>query len=1452
MEHSPDPTVDQTSDTTGTPEATDVLASRRGGYAAGNSESEAGGDTLSPAHEGGYGSGDSESTPRSEVPSATDNHGIPQTVHAAEEQGYFAPRPLPYHTAANKSTGSIALQPVQSQSVPPPSLLAESVASGAHRITRPSSTSFDHHSRPTVQRDFSSTSTASTATVVAASPDPATLPTTTTRRSQQDYPQFPNQAYAALQSQLHPSPYPPSVPLRARSAHPSDHTSYSAAVSPLHHQARLITESGSKTAGNSPAGSPGLFTPTASPIRPNVSQYEDDGYYSTPYLHYTHMQAPKETHVADVDVDPISGRKIINEYEILDELGRGAHGKVKLGRSLTTSTFVAIKIVERYAKKRRLGKLGNTEDKVKKEVAILKKARHPNIVALLEVIDDPARKKVYIVLEWVQRGEITWRTRCPKALALLEARHYERESQGIFNDEAAEEEDEAIWAVSERRRLKLDRQRLRSTRRQRLRDFANPSWSFEYGGEDGDDDWDITSQDSSAPSDIAASRARKASRETSVSDILKTVTQVSVDAENRAGTTVGNSGSTWTPQSSNEGAANVSISTGLEGTMYGPYTTESPSRWHQWIGGSPEDSERLHRGVENAGHVEKTSSPEDLLDADLHDDLIYAPCLSFQAARVAFRDTVLGIEYLHYQGIIHRDIKPPNLLQTVDHHIKISDFGVSYLGRPTHDDLADDSESDVQDVKFDEARELAKTVGTAAFYAPELCHTDPTIESPPVTSQIDVWALGVTLFCLIFARTPFVDNEFVIMKNIAEKDIYIPRRRLKPVELETPSRPSSQGRFTPFLNTKRRHQYERVYEDLDEDLYDLLRRLFIKNPSQRISLTEVKHHPWVLQDIADPIPWLDETDPSRQSEGKKIEITREEMNEAVVPLNIIERMRSGIRKLGGALGLGGGKGGTSSSRKRAKSNANPEAGISSTASSSSTLSQEARRPSLRGDELAFTSFRLPREGDHPLSQSLSASPEIREGEYPSSASLPDRSSSPTGTITKRDSHIVRTDASRTEQQESRTQSPFPQTSSVRTVRLADVGRMTIPRTSSTTPPPLSAGLPGTPHSLETPGGMGLSGLFGGASQRFSKSVRTRERSPSSDSERSRTASVEQGANEHDDSHCAPSLAVSNDIAAGQLDPPELLKGIASGSLSTSPSASRAQSLVNSGNSPSTYHTKASSYGGGSHSWDPPLFLGANRRPSQDLSLQLTRSGSTAIDHTASADVRFYRAQDELVRRRLLEANQVKDRPTSSQQPQVTGSTSYEACPPSPDDEMFYNRRQQDEEALRLQTVQRIPSLEASPMGSTAQFPHVDMTPSSSEDQLTSAMSQSTSNPSIPSVASANSSIVPDDGYSFTGQQKASPVPPLAAPVPFRPRRPDHEYDDGYAGDHAAESNEDDSDSDEGGFLEMTKKKAATMRGVPYTDSVSNPPVPRRRMRRTTSSSVRSRKLNRSGSGGTSH
>jgi serine/threonine protein kinase len=58
---------------------------------------------------------------------------------------------------------------------------------------------------------------------------------------------------------------------------------------------------------------------------------------------------------------------LINQYEILEELGRGEHGKVKLGRHVTTRQKVAIKIVQRYSKRRRLGKLGQERSRHSEE-----------------------------------------------------------------------------------------------------------------------------------------------------------------------------------------------------------------------------------------------------------------------------------------------------------------------------------------------------------------------------------------------------------------------------------------------------------------------------------------------------------------------------------------------------------------------------------------------------------------------------------------------------------------------------------------------------------------------------------------------------------------------------------------------------------------------------------------------------------------------------------------------------------------------------------------------------------------------------------------------------------------------------------------------------------------------------------------------------------------------------
>lgn len=74
---------------------------------------------------------------------------------------------------------------------------------------------------------------------------------------------------------------------------------------------------------SSDIGTP-LMTPRGSPSPSQMSR--------TPSV--------KETHHISIDYDPVSGRKQLNTYEIIKELGRGQHGKVKLAKDLETGEFV--------------------------------------------------------------------------------------------------------------------------------------------------------------------------------------------------------------------------------------------------------------------------------------------------------------------------------------------------------------------------------------------------------------------------------------------------------------------------------------------------------------------------------------------------------------------------------------------------------------------------------------------------------------------------------------------------------------------------------------------------------------------------------------------------------------------------------------------------------------------------------------------------------------------------------------------------------------------------------------------------------------------------------------------------------------------------------------------------------------------------------------------------------
>jgi len=167
-----------------------------------------------------------------------------------------------------------------------------------------------------------------------------------------------------------------------------------------------------------------------------------------------------------------------------------------------------------------------------------------------------------------------------------------------------------------------------------------------------------------------------------------------------------------------------------------------------------------------------------------------------EKAKKYFCQILKGLEYLHRHRIIHRDIKPENLLVTVDGTVKISDFGVSHVFDNEHDES------------------LKKTVGSPAFLPPELCSCVAAETSKIVAPAIDIWALGVTLYCLIIGKCPFMaDTEVRIYEQITTQEVQFPHK-------------------------------------INADLEDLIRKMLVKDPEKRIIIKDIKKHPWVVSEFS--------------------------------------------------------------------------------------------------------------------------------------------------------------------------------------------------------------------------------------------------------------------------------------------------------------------------------------------------------------------------------------------------------------------------------------------------------------------------------------------------------------------------------------------------------------------------------------------------------------------------
>ncbi|KAM3136190.1 hypothetical protein pb186bvf_011649 [Paramecium bursaria] len=101
----------------------------------------------------------------------------------------------------------------------------------------------------------------------------------------------------------------------------------------------------------------------------------------------------------DINYQQQMQEKNIENYEIGNTIGEGTFGKVKIGKHKLTGERVAIKILEK-------DKIQDESDitRIAKEIEILKKLRHPNIILLYEIIE--SEKELFLIMEYAPGGEL--------------------------------------------------------------------------------------------------------------------------------------------------------------------------------------------------------------------------------------------------------------------------------------------------------------------------------------------------------------------------------------------------------------------------------------------------------------------------------------------------------------------------------------------------------------------------------------------------------------------------------------------------------------------------------------------------------------------------------------------------------------------------------------------------------------------------------------------------------------------------------------------------------------------------------------------------------------------------------------------------------------------------------------------------------------------------------------
>ncbi|KAK3243826.1 hypothetical protein CYMTET_46541 [Cymbomonas tetramitiformis] len=223
---------------------------------------------------------------------------------------------------------------------------------------------------------------------------------------------------------------------------------------------------------------------------------------------------------------------------------------------------------------------------------------------------------------------------------------------------------------------------------------------------------------------------------------------------------------------------------------------------------------------------------------DLVSKIRDSDCFSEKRASQLFGGLMVALEQCHSNGVIHRDVKLDNVLLTDNSEnpsLKLIDFTIAAYARDCP---------------------LCDVVGTASYVAPEVLRGEYGME-------VDIWSAGVTLFAMLSGELPF--------EGPTENDLY--------------------GNIL------------RAAYNLEADPWhvisvpakDLISKMLVKNPADRITATEVLKHPWLTLADASEFSLLDIVVPRMRAFTLQNDFKR--AGKALIATNLTTEQLDGLREI---------------------------------------------------------------------------------------------------------------------------------------------------------------------------------------------------------------------------------------------------------------------------------------------------------------------------------------------------------------------------------------------------------------------------------------------------------------------------------------------------------------------------------------------------------------------------